>query len=313
MNSLRGVIEVQNRIISTMVMCAILSAVCGCLPRVSVRPNPGPCTPGIRYYRPKPYLFISPAAESVAVEKKEDKTVTTTEGVADKYVQIQLQWLPDFSEEYAINIRSGLGTNETEITLENGWNLTGLNTKLDSQTDENITAVAELIKAIPTSAATRFAGDKVRNEAEAKVVRATNVPLGYYESVIGRDKCGKKQFYGWRYVGFAPFNGCPIKTSGQDCMPCNAMDLYGLTFDNGIMTFKRLHKVEEIGQRYNYETTPAMPTLPDRNGVPGRPTHSEEIHELPVPLPLADSLPTAQRGTVGNALEGENLPSPQNN
>lgn len=288
MNSLRGVIEVQNRIISTMVMCAILSAVCGCLPRVSVRPNPGPCTPGIRYYRPKPYLFISPAGEKVVVEGSK----TTTEGVSDKYVQIQLEWLPDFAEEYALNIRTGLGTNHTKVILEDGWKLTSVDANMDSQTDENIKAVAELISKIPVNPGARVAEDMPNVPKDEKVVRATNVPLGYYESVLGRDKCGKKQFYGWRYVGFAPFNGCPIKTSGQDCMPCDAMDLYGLVFDNGIMTFKRLPNVRATEQFYNYETTPETVT-----------TANEGVELLP--LPPTKMMQSNPEVVYGNAVSSD--------
>ena len=65
---------------------------CGCLlPRTTVVSNPGPRDKGIRFYRPKPYLLVKP-----------------TRYEEEKYVTLSLEYLPDFSEEYSIRIRSGL-------------------------------------------------------------------------------------------------------------------------------------------------------------------------------------------------------------
>ena len=72
-------------------------------------------------------------------------------------------------------------------------------------------------------------------------VRASNVPIGYYESVIGDDSCpGKKQLYGFRYVGFIPFGSCPINPTGSTTAGCadGSMPLFGLVFARGVMTFK---------------------------------------------------------------------------
>jgi len=38
-----------------------------------------------------------------------------------------------------------------------------------------------------------------------------DAPFGYYESVFWHDACGKKHLYGWRYIGFMPFNSCPVQ------------------------------------------------------------------------------------------------------
>lgn len=110
----------------TIVIC--LSA--GCIPGTKVVKNPGSDDCGIRYYRPKPYLLITP-------HENQDQIPT------EEYVRIELEFLPDFSEEYSIHIRPGLGTNQTSVTLEDGWNLTALNVELDSQFSDNVEAVTE--------------------------------------------------------------------------------------------------------------------------------------------------------------------------
>jgi hypothetical protein len=222
------------------ILLSVLSV--GCTPRVRVRKSPSPQDTGFRYYRPKPYLLISPGAASIAVAEGDKKTTTTVP--SDEYVTIQMQYLPDFSEEYAIDVRPGFGVAEVSFKLENGWNLTEVNQKLDSKTAENIAATAELLKSagslIPTGNAA--ADDKNSDAATQRwVVRATNVPLGYYESVVSRNNTGKG-LAGWRYVGFAPFNSCPTKICGAETVDCADHNgpIYGLGFVEGVMTFQQL-------------------------------------------------------------------------
>lgn len=196
----------------------------GCTPRTLVRKNPGPEDCGVRFYRPKPYLLVKPAV---------NKNGEAVPG----YVSIEPTTLPDFSEEYSIEVRSGLGSNETSITLEDGWKLTGLNVDVDSQVDESIRAAAEIVKGIPTG------GDfGAQHRVE---VQGVNVPLGLYESVIS-DQGGKKRLYGFRYVGFLPFSGCPVEIDGCDSVPCQASEMYGLVFDKqaNVMVFKLLHQID---------------------------------------------------------------------
>jgi hypothetical protein len=189
----------------------VLLAACA---STTVRKNPGPHDHGIRYYRPKPYLLLEPAL-----------------GKSDELVTISLQYLPDFSEEYAIHVRTGIGKNKTSFKLENGWNLTEMNIDIDTELPQNIEAVAKLIEAVPKLRPT--AGDQPK-----AAVKATNVPLGYYEAVVTPGPDGKKRLYGWRYVGFAPYAGCPQEGNGVDCLDCHAV--YGLVFENGVMVFKPL-------------------------------------------------------------------------
>lgn len=195
--------------------CLILFAV-GCASTTVTR-HPGPNDCGVRFYRPKPYLLVTPAG-----------------GNSPQAVQIKLEYLPDFSEEYSIHIRSGLGANKTKVTLDQGWNLTKLDYDVDSKVPENISAVADLIDKVggilPTA----------KTDREGTTVKANNVPLGYYEAVLGCGPSGGKQLFGWRYVGFLPYAQCPTDMSGYACGDCQSETLFALVFENGTMTFKSL-------------------------------------------------------------------------
>lgn len=282
----------MNRSKWILLLLAVATCAPGCVPRVKVRKNPGPGDTGIRYYRPKPYLLLTPGGGSVQVVEEEGKKTTTTTA-SDEFVNIQLQYLPDFSEEYAIEVKTGLGKADVSLKLEDGWNLTAINQNLDSQTDENIAATAELLKAVgglvPTSNALAASESEATNQKW--VVRATNVPLGYYESVIGVGPDCKKRLYGWRYVGFAPFNSCPTTLCGHQSANC-ANDpygpIYGLAFVKGVMTFTNLAELQ--GNR-----TPAKKTLvafgnETNGGGPGADRDSPEAPPASVEVHNADEL-----------------------
>jgi hypothetical protein len=159
-----------------------------------------------------------------------------------------LQYLPDFSEEYSIRVRAGLGSNQTNIALKDGWNLTQIDQKLDSQFDETIKAVADLVGKlpIPTAAQPRAAG------VPKIVVRATNVPLGFYEAVVGCGADGKKRLCGWRYVGFHPFASCPGLPCAAGLMAGDPLPIYALVFQRGAMTFQPVDYVD-AGKDYDRE------------------------------------------------------------
>ena len=213
----------------------ILAGQIGCTPRTIVRKNPIASDQGVRYYRPKPYLLVTPVEQIVAGQKD-------TSQPGPNFVQIQLQYLPDFSEEYSITVKSGLGTNNTSITLEDGWNLTAIGQDLDSQFDENVRAVADLVDTAGSLVAAAGVAKANGGTAEATVA-SSNVPIGYYESVIGRDSRGCKQLFGWRYIGFAPIQGCPLITHGSECQTCETLPLFGLVFRDGKMVFVPLEEV----------------------------------------------------------------------
>ncbi len=217
----------------------------GCASTV-VHKDPGPHDRGVRFYRPKPYLFIQPFGEAKTTGAG-DKAETITK-MSDTFVTMKLEWLPDFSEEYSIRAKTGIGKNETSFKLENGWNLTELNMKLDSEVPENITAVAKLLEAVPkVVGGFSSAGEGARERPT--VVAASNVPLGYYESVISPGPDGRKRLYGWRYVGFIPYATCPVEASGLECLPCDAGKIYGLGFENGVMTFRPLPAMATDGKK----------------------------------------------------------------
>ena len=204
----------------------------GCASTVVKPARNGPHDSGIRFYRPKPYLLLQPPDGA------------TTEG----YVAMQLMWMPDFGEDYSIHIHSGVGTNNTTVSLANGWQLTQLNSDTDAKVDEFLGAISTLLNTTPALLGAKAGGngpgeavapdDKANKYASQ--VRAHEVPLGFYEAVINSGPDGKKQLYGWRYVGFSPYAGCPIEAAGSVCQPCGTADLYGLIVVKGEMHFVKL-------------------------------------------------------------------------
>ncbi|WP_417375654.1 hypothetical protein [Gimesia maris] len=216
----------------------------GCNPRVRINKSPDNKDKGIRYYRPKPYLLVEPAgSETTNTDKK-----TSTKTPSDEYVSISMEYMPDFSEEYSINVSPGLGSAKVNVALTDGWNLTSLNQELDSQFDENVKAVAELTKA--ASGFIQTGGSPTKGPAGSTrkwVVKSTNVPIGYYESIVNEDECGIKRLYGWRYVGFAPYSPCPTKVCGVNNVSCQDPingAIFGLVFENGVMVFKQLDSID---------------------------------------------------------------------
>ncbi|QDU04131.1 hypothetical protein V6x_38580 [Gimesia chilikensis] len=268
-------------------LVGVLIVAGGCMPGVRVKKNPADNDKGIRYYRPKPYLFIYPAGSETTTynEGKKEKMVAEK---SDEFVNIELQYLPDFSEEYAIDVRTGFGTANVEITLEDGWNLTGINQDLDSQTDENLQGIASVLQSAssivpsPDEAAPKMKG--TLEKTQKFVVPATNVPLGYYESVIietcvGKNKI-KKQLCGWRYVGFAPFNSCPdMLYSGPIDEDADA--IYGLAFRSGVMTFVKLGEMKypKVTPRQAVDTSGVVKV----SDVMGNVTDSKQATVPPAP------------------------------
>ncbi|MFM7169022.1 MAG: hypothetical protein ACKO3T_27610 [Planctomycetaceae bacterium] len=210
----------------------LLSLFLGCTPGIRVIKNPGDDDKGVRYYRPKPYLMVTSAQIT-----KETSGVKTTE-TDPRSVIIEVKYLPDFSEEYSINTTPGLGSANVKLTLTEGWNLTEVNQDLDSKVQETLQAAATLAGAVAPL-------------TDKSVCAASDVPLGLYESVIERDRSGRKQLVGWRYVGFFPC-GAPMVRSksggGASVDTASAPDLYGLVWDtNGQkMTFKKLEDLKRL-------------------------------------------------------------------
>jgi hypothetical protein len=79
-------------------------------------------------------------------------------------------------------------------------------------------------------------------------VLATNIPFGFYEAVIARDPHGRKQLYGWRYIGFMPFQACPVHPSGATPVCCDDPSaVYGLVMDqHGTLRFEKIAEIPHL-------------------------------------------------------------------
>lgn len=82
---------------------------------------------GIRFYRPHPYLWVA---------KADDGSLKGT-----------ILWLPDKNEEYVIRVKSGLGSTDMNLKLENGWNLTEFGEVRDAKVPETIEALTGSLEA----------------------------------------------------------------------------------------------------------------------------------------------------------------------
>ena len=107
-----------------MVLIFLLASCAGV--KITKITSENPYKEGIRYYRPHPYLWI-------------------TKDEHGNY-QGSIIWLPNKNEEYAIQVKSGIGTVETNFTLESGWNLTTFGETRDSKSVEMISALTGSLK-----------------------------------------------------------------------------------------------------------------------------------------------------------------------
>lgn len=240
---------------------AMAVVVAGCS-SVVVNKNPSDDDSGIRYYRPKPYLLITP---------NDDQGRT---------VKLKLEYLPDFSEEYSIRPRG----RRTKVALKDGWNLVGVN--VDAPPPEPAEAIAAGVPPAPGK------------DMPPIVVAATNVPIGYYESILEKQQDGRKLFKGWRYIGFtlspAPtgsydpklpicgtqdlYNasrggGGPCQQHGGDAPTCRPSEvsepLFGLVFINGAMTFRQTGEIAANQGCPFYVETPKPAPPPQVEDVQG--------------------------------------------
>lgn len=227
---------------SCFLICLIILS-CSCA-RTVVKKRPDDCDSGVRFYRPKPYLFIAPAQPATVT-----RTATSTPNIKRSIINgdidnsstvidsapislsISIEYLPDYDEEYSIRMKPGLGIAKLDITLENGWNLTNVNSETDQKTADIIGSIAPLASAIASF-----------GKADAEVNRENgecSVPFGFYEAVIGRTENNRRGLLGWRYVGFAPISGC--STTIVDCPgKCDCAQLFKLVADSSGLKFQRI-------------------------------------------------------------------------
>ncbi len=319
------------RVLAVLILCVATAA--GCT-RVVVNKNPGQRDRGIRYYRPKPYLFITPgevggkesgptfatyqkkaveatlkaaAANGVVRDRAQQAqySVSDTELIATpgaevktgslddsktepgEKISISLVYMPDFAEEYSIRLMPGLGIGELQLELKDGWNLTTVGMKTDQQTDEIIQSTANLLSAAAPMSNNNLLEKKppLPGSSGCMELLATNIPFGFYEAVIAEDNFGRKQLYGWRYIGFMPFQSCPVQACGMDQVGCHdPAVIYGMVIGkDGILRFESLARIPELASDCGMAATsspqatdeaafaehPSGPRIPAGLRVPG--------------------------------------------
>ena len=210
-------------------ICMFAGLLAGCS-SVSVIKDPGPGDRGIRFYRPKPYLLVTPA----------DAT--------GRMVKLKIEYLPDYSEEYSVHPK---GKKPPQVQLKDGWNLVAVGGPAPPEKPDEAPPPAAPVDPM---------------KVPEYVVAASNVPIGLYEAVFDTDG-GKKYLKGWRYVGFSALGGGspigvdPSCARGPNSPGCGGPDgsapgcpapgasssipgpLYGLVFFNGVMTFRQLDEI----------------------------------------------------------------------
>ncbi len=148
---------------------------------------------GVRFYRPKPHVWITRAVppDKVNVESKQTKTTEATPGSMTKttehpgppkevlkensdgtiettegYVkssmgttyEAKIVFLPDYSQEFVVQWKSGLGSASPSFTLTDGWNLTAFDSTVDSKAAELVTSVGTVAAAGLLAGSTNFQG-----------------------------------------------------------------------------------------------------------------------------------------------------------
>jgi len=154
---------------------------------------------GIPYYLPHPYLVVtknltgatagkSGSTESqggaqtaqttnITVNKSSDKPKVAANDDSGKNdivlnkdtYAMQVIYLPDPDQKYALYFNKGTGSYDSTITLIDGWKLAGLNIKGDAKTAETIQAIGSAIKDTASAAATTFGPFKAVQQEAAKV------------------------------------------------------------------------------------------------------------------------------------------------
>lgn len=197
---------------------------------------------GIPYYLPHPYLVVTKNLNFVVPEKTESKSNQNTESTSgqntanqssgknsssdksgssgknnasaaenaasdnsgkDSY-SMQVVYLPDYSQKYALYYNRGVGKYDSTVTLVDGWKMTGLNTSSDTKTAEIIQAIGSSVKDIASGAAAAGAtfksqGVEVEEEegeeaSKPAVPAETSKTVGIWIYDLGGDKPFKSVF-----------------------------------------------------------------------------------------------------------------------
>lgn len=208
---------------------ALVAAAPGGCSFTKVVKDPDDKDKGFRFYKSKPYLMVKPI-----------------DGASPNMYSVELQHHADYSEEYSAHIYSGLGTNNTKLTFSPSGTLSETDVSVDSGASAFLTAAATLLGTTPNLLAGRppAAGGNTKSAKDGVptpfTVKAYGVPIGLYEAVLSAGVDGRKKLYGWRYVGFLPFDQCPVESAGGVAKSCDDNDLFGLVTIGNAMYFRRL-------------------------------------------------------------------------
>lgn len=150
----------------------LMGSLVGCA-GVSVTPLKDKDAPGVRYYKPEPYLLVGlEVSKSAATAAQSSSPVYTA----------RIIYLPNYNEGYSVVTNTGLGTADGSVKLNEGWQLTEQGAKVDSKIPEIITAVGGLAKdIIPAVASTQgFDSSKETVRLEPGLYRLISDSDGHY-------------------------------------------------------------------------------------------------------------------------------------
>ena len=86
---------------------------------------------GIRFYRPAPYILVSPTLD-------EKGNIVGTE--------MSIRYLPDYRQEYVVRSWTFIGSVTMKPGLTDGWNLVALESSVDPKFAETVTALVGAAK-----------------------------------------------------------------------------------------------------------------------------------------------------------------------
>jgi len=148
----------------------LLVVTVGCA-NVEVRPINKDDVKGVRFYRPWPYLWIKPTAET-------GKSGCT----------VDIVYLPDMSQEYIIIPHAWIGSVTMETILTQGWALTAFNATADSKASEMVTAISGLVGNIAALAGKPASlTDETGKAITDKDGKPKPLPAGLYALRFGKD------------------------------------------------------------------------------------------------------------------------------
>jgi len=91
---------------------------------------------GVRYYRPQLHVWVK-------------KVLPTKQNPGASGVTTETVWLPDMSQEYIIQWKSGwFGSANPKFALSDGWNLTGFESEVDSAGSAVLGSLSELASGV---------------------------------------------------------------------------------------------------------------------------------------------------------------------